>query len=259
MKYRVLQDVGNNCVVQTPYAIDESGNRYPMPISYPGKIHKSKIKPGCPVIPLQTNLQKMNYSLPYAVVPTESPAGSPGSARVEQPAVQSTRRPITVTISNGYSADETLLIGDGFGLFAIKQSVAAKNALTVIGGTYGTATLTKLQEITKSSAFDLHGLHITGSTTAGAASDIPFTQGSFSTFYTSPDLAYVQEAPIPVSDLVTGSTYTTNVREDQSFRFQVNGYTGIKVVVPTGYAVTITFKNLVSFGGAANMILLGRI
>lgn len=239
--YRIMQDLGNGYCKKTNYAKQENGQTVYSPANDQRVYKTRQINPKCTFI----NQEQMKQ-LPYAVKQAESPQGRPDLYRAEsgQGVVIATRRPLKVVISNGHTAPEDILVGDAHGLVAWKENIPAKNAATTIDGTYGAETLNFIAAITGSNPFDVHGLHLVGSTTAGANSEAVFNSGRLRTFEVDPDAQTVKYGEISVSDMVMPSDQQSHIRYDRDFRFQFNGFTGVRALVPNGERLTMTFKHL---------------
>jgi len=201
----------------------------------------------------------MNYQenkLPVAVGYIENAAGGLSTARLETTGLGGSRRPLRITLDNTDIAEQIIIIGDGFGLFQAKNAVPAKDVDVIVGGTYGLNTLARLAEICKCVPFDLHGLHIANTTSAGASSEGFLLGGTLTNFIIAPDMQYVQEIEIPLADEVLQSAFKDNIRNNPNYRFHLNGFSGWKLVIPPGEKVVLTFSQIRAVGTGANMVML---
>lgn len=236
-----MQDLGNGKCSKTDYAKQLDGTVVYAPANDNRVYNVRQINPQCQFI----NKEEMQ-KLPYAVKNSETPQGRPDLYRSEsgQGVVIATRRPLKVVINNGHTADADILVGDAHGLVAWKEGIGVKDAATTIDGTYGDQTLVFLNKITAANPFDVHGLHLVGSTTGGANSEAVFNSGRLRTFEVDPDAQTVKYGEISVSDMVMPSDQQSHIRYDRDFRFQFNGFTGVRALVPNGERLTMTFKHL---------------
>lgn len=262
-----LYQVVKGGVIELPILVDQAGNYQNYPVTNSGVINPATIDPTSPVLYSSiNNFQTMRNNcypvykgnnLPVGVGYAETPDGRIKTARLEMASSGSNRRPLIIGLDNTDVAAHTFVIGDGFGLFASKNAIAAKPAAVVVTGTYGANTLTRIADITKSAPFDLHGIHIVGQTTAGASSETFFLNGTITQFLIEPDMQFAKETMIPLSDEVSQAANKDNIRANEAYRFIVNGFGGYKITLPAGEKITITFRHLMGYGTAANMVLLG--
>lgn len=237
--YKLLQ---SGKLQELPFLCDEQGNLYPARPSSSKPINVNQARPDGLVITPKKSFPKMSkQQFPAAVGLTETPTGRIQSARAEVPAMSGARRTLKVVLDNQDVAAQSVLIGDAAGLYDYKNGVGPKSANVIVGGTYGTDSLTLLQAVTQSSAFDLHGLHIQNSTTAGAESEAFFNSGVITQFLVQPDAQFIDEIELPLADAVTQSTFKANIRELKDHRFQLMHLTGYFLTIPAGEKVTLTW------------------
>lgn len=253
MKFRIYQDIGNGLAVETDFVRATSGETLPVPAKTKAPVRVEKVlQNNCPVLPAQnqTNITSMNSNLPYGVLQAEGVMGNRENARVEVAGWDETRSTFRIGISNGEATTETFVLGAGYGIAQLSTAngglgVVAPKAGVVISGSFGTATYTQLATLSLG-ALRMHGLHMIGKTTAGAASTAFFDSGNLKFLESYPNGDSVQLKDYNLSDLVTPETYQTNIRQDKDFRAIVDGYNGLFLTIPAGEAVFITFMKLAS-------------
>ena len=250
-------------IYQLPAAIDEKGNISSMPVKTSRPISESQIKQtGCPVFSQSqiNNIMQQNQNgvvrsvsdLPFAVAPYEDVLGNPGFDRVERQNVEGQRTVIRISITNNELTDEEILIGDHHGLLAFTLGVGAIKAGVVVGGTWGTSTLAFLKQITGANPYRLAGVQFQSFTAAGIASEVFYNTGFFKLAEADVANRTTKDEELILADLVRPSTFQTNIREDDSHRFLMDGFSGYHLLVPTGQKVQINLT-MVSYANSYNM------
>ena len=222
-----------------PYAITDNNVYTEAQAKAAGFVCKSNSKPA--ISPTM-----MNTNQPYGVLPAEKVNGMPAVVRSEVPDPTSGSNTITLTIQNGHTEIQELLLGDGFGILAQVYNIQPKNVATIIGGTFQTETLTRYAAISSGSALRLHGVHLVNTTTGGAESTGFFDSGKMELLYGSPTNNSSVKNRFDLQQLVNSNSFKPNIRESKEFRFLLDGYAGVLFTVPAGEAITVTF-NLQSF------------
>ena len=249
---RVMEPAGPGLVKQAPEVVDrQTGQTMTYPITDTNIYTEAQAKAAGFVCKSNNSKQAipqqmMNMNQPYGVLPAEKVNGMPSVVRSEVPDPTSGSNTITLTISNGHTSPEQLLLGDGFGILAQVYNIPAKNAATTIGGTFQTETLTRYAAITSGSALRLHGVHLVNTTTAGAESTGFFDNGKMELLYGSPTNNSSVKNRFDLQQLVNSNSFKPNIRESKDFRFLLDGYAAVLFTVPNGEAITVTF-NLQSF------------
>lgn len=242
---RVHEKKSNGKYYQLPLGQDAQGNQYDVPITEHGSISPSRIlKAGFPVINHE-NIEIMNTDksgLPYAVKTQEDVLGAPGYSRLEMPKVGGQRTVLRVTITNGEATDEEILVGDAYGLIASKLGVGAIKAGVVVGGTWGTATLTVLTAITAANPYRLHDIQFQGYTAAGADSNDFYNSGYFRLAQADIANRTCKDEELVLTDLVKQDSYNTNIRSDKTHRFIMDGFSGYHLLVPAGESIQINVE-----------------
>lgn len=156
------------------------------------------------------------------------------------------RTAMKVVLNNPGANDEIVILGDGSNLIARYLKLATPFGTdTTSEGVYEAGTLEQLNEVVKHCGLDLHGLHIAGYTAnSSVANSTPFDVGTFDLVSISPAYQNLNVTNIPLSDLVTGQDNRDNIRQDGNFRYHLTAFSGIRVTIPAGTKIVITFKNL---------------
>lgn len=249
---RVMEPAGPGLVKQAPEVVDrQTGKTMPYAITDTNVYTEAQAKAAGFVCKSNNSKQAisqpmMNNNQPYGVLPAEKVNGMPSVVRSEVPDPASGSNTITLTIQNGHTEIQELILGDGFGILAQVYNIQPKNVATIVGGTFQTETLTRYAAITSGSALRLHGVHLVNTTTGGAESTGFFDSGKMELLYGSPTNNSSVKNRFDLQQLVNSNSFKPNIRESKDFRFLLDGYAGVLFTVPAGEAITVTF-NLQSF------------
>lgn len=249
---RVMESAGPGLVKQAPMVINTAtGKTRPYPITDTNKYREADAKRAgfvcCKSISELNQSTAMNTQ-PYGVIGAEKVNGMPSVARAELPSNDSGSETFTLTIENGHTAAEQLLLGDGFGILAKLFSIPAKNAATVIGGTYDTDTLNIFKAVSAGSAVRFHGVHIVN-TNSGSDSTGFFDSGKMELLAAPPTNNSGIKKRFDLQQLVNSNSFKPSIRDKRDFRYLVEGYTGILFTVPAGETIAVTF-NVQSYANA---------
>jgi len=263
--YRVLREVAPGKVIQEPIARTMDGEQIAMPVTDRRVLELSRIpnadqliierapKPDAPIyqpqkVPMQTAV------LPTSAAPTrgiaETPTGGNVSFRHEASVGvgSNVRRSFKVVLDNGGAAEEVIYLGDGLGLIQLFNG-DADFVNTMVTGQIGANTVTKLKDITNSIILDLHGLHLAGYEAGGSTpSAAAFDSGKVEVLSIAPDYQSVKSQTLPLSDMLNSESFRDNVRQDDSFRMHLGPLTAMRITLPAGAKLAVTFKSLSSVG-----------
>lgn len=194
-----------------------------------------------------------NGNLPLGVKLAETPVGNAQLFRSEAGQVPGNLQQFFFVLTNNDSAARSVLLGDPTGLIAQQLNVAAKDADLVVTGSYGSSTYDILKLVAGYAPLDLHTLYITSLTTSGATDTSFFAQSSISFVMANVAGNNAQKNTYNIKKLMVDQ-FNANVRNDDSFRFQLNGLTGILVEnIPPGVAVTFTMQ-VAAYANVAGMV-----
>ena len=244
MKKRVYESIGGGYAVEAPYVQDEQGQKIPYAcdkqkkgVPVPVSVLKSK---GLPIMESKNVAEMQNERMPVGVGFSEKPGGAVDTYRSESPDDGTGRKVLRIKIDNGEGTEEKIILGDPTGLIKQQLGIGAPKGGVTFAGSYGADTYTILQNMTGLIPFDLHTIKFQGETTAGAASDAFFNAGRFGLVKLDVAGNTPSNEELVLSDLVQPSTFQTNIRKDDSFRFQLQAATAFEVTLPAGEAVLIT-------------------
>jgi len=193
-----------------------------------------------------TNTTKMDKSTMFnSILPAENVGGQNELVRMETPE-NGNASIITVNIALNYSTPDvgaptaSLLIGDGFDIIKTANPTfdnveAAVAAGLVIGGTFGTSTLTILKNMSiKGVRFHI----FQGEANAAsywsnkvAARQLE-TNPQGSTNFVDMDFQLYQD----------GSQFNDKIRQIPNFRFSISEWTALQIIVLPGETVNLTMK-----------------
>jgi len=257
---RVLREVGPGQYMQEPELQDMDGKAVRAPITDRRILTQADLP--APVSqffihPQQSTNMTTPQNYPAGMAPVigvaETATGSEVAFRNEASVGvgrSSVRRPLRFTITSTAAAATVVYLGDGTGLVRAKDKNfgAGIPAGVTIGGTYGVNTHALFQELTKSATLDLHGLHIAGYDDNNAEDPTVFDEGQVTLQSVSPDFQNLSEVVLPLSDLLGSGDFRSNIREDSSFRFKAGALSAIRIDMPAGSKMVLTFRKIVSVG-----------
>jgi hypothetical protein len=262
MIVRAHKKIGVGLVQQLPYVIDtETGEQFDYSITNQAPISSAKVERMGAFIQnekMNTNLsvQQMvankRRAVSGPVLGVETPYGQLKTARAEETGTGAARRVLTLTIINGELTTESVVIGDGLGFIKDLMGVGVPKGGVTFDGTYGAASYTALQEISKMMPLRSMGVQFQGYTSALIKSDAFFNGGSFRSAVVDPLKYTITNPYLSFADLVQQDSYNTNIRADDNYRFLLAPISGWVVTLPTATAVTINMT-ISAFGGAYNM------
>lgn len=187
-------------------------------------------------------MQMQNNNMNPAVIPVETANGQYVTARDETQYSQGGEI-ITLNVSLDYTGalgpdpeQVDVLIGDGTGIIANRLNLPALPASLVVGGTFGTATLSLLKQFALSDYIRLHTYQGEANSATYWSTGIPAQtissniQGSLTTV--NVDFNLNQD----------GSQFNEKIRRIGDFRFILATFTAIKQTLSKGDLVNLTFK-----------------
>ena len=246
-KRRVHSMGADGLCQQEPKLIDEAGNMYDYPITEARKMTADFVKQKGGVIMApqsppkqQQQMQQQQNAMPFAVGETEKVTGQPELMRVEMPSADGGSNTLTLTIDNGETDAQEILLGDGADLNKLAFNVANKAGGVTIGGSFGADTLDAVQKQVAGGALRLHGIHITNTNSGSASTDF-FDSGKMDLCLASPINNTNSRNKYDFQRLVGGDTFNTNIREDKNFRFSLAPRSALLFTVPAGEKIVVTF------------------
>jgi hypothetical protein len=254
---RVLTQVGPNQYRQEKRLRNMEGAEIMAPITQTGIFTPSEISGDISEFFINPTMQNQNNyqnQSPAAVGMAETASGRMVSYRSEADTGVSSagvRRPLRFVISSTAAGPTVLYLGDGSGLVRAKD----KNfnigipANVTVGGTYDANTHGLFESLTKSAGLDLHGIHIAGYDAATNAEDATiFDEGKITLMSVGADFQNLSEVVLPLADLLSAGDFRSNIREDASFRFKAGAMSAVKVDIPAGAKMVITFRKISAVG-----------
>lgn len=265
---RILREVAPGKVIQEPSAQTESGEIIPAKVTDSRVLNLASIRnPEQFVIqraPAQNRSADRTTPVPMyntsqvAVLPeaaptrglAETPTGGNVSFRHEASVGvgSNVRRSFKIVLDNGGGAEEVIYLGDGLGLIQLFNG-DANFVNTMVSGQIGANTVSKLKDITNSIILDMHGLHLAGYVAGGSTpSAAAFDSGRVEVMSIAPDFQSVKSQTLPLSDMLNSESFRDNVRQDDSFRMHLGPLSAMRVTLPAGAKLAVTFKSLSAVG-----------
>lgn len=203
----------------------------------------------------ENEMNGKNGYYPYGVVPVEGAGGDRVLARTETYSKKGNLQQFQVTLTNANGAPVEMVIFDGMTLVSNKLKLNPLPAPPnfVVGGTWGTDTLTILSEIGGKMPVDLHSIWVQNLNAAGAASTVFFDQGFLKESYAGIANNSLIDEPLPFQTMFRPTDFQENIRVFDGFRYQVNPLAALHLNIPDGETVNITL-NISAIGAAYEMI-----